>query len=105
VPKNYISKITQDIWGYQNIEFILYSNYDKNVPELLRFIRSNIKNLNVSNPFNELNNIVNSVNTMIKPLMLSSMVSTQIINPPNKTIKRMFSTLESTKHFVNEGLA
>lgn len=105
VPKNYISKRTQEIWGYQNIEFILYSNYDKNVPELLRLIRTSIKNLYMSNPFNKLNNIVNSVNTMINPLLLLSNSINGVretINQPNKTIKRMFSTL-STSPNLSEG--
>jgi len=105
-PKNYISKKTQEIWGYQNIEFILYSNYAKNVPELLRLIRTNIKNLYLSNPFNELNNIVKSVNTMINPLMLSTQSlngAMEIVNNSNKTIKRMYSTLVSKKNVLNEG--
>jgi len=108
VPKNYISKRTQEIWGYQNIEFILYSNYAKNVPELLRLIRTNIKNLYLSNPFNELNNIVKSVNTMINPLMLSTQSlngAMEIVNNSNKTIKRMYSTLVSAQKFSSEGRA
>jgi hypothetical protein len=41
---------------------------------------------------------------MIKPLLLSNIINgiRETINQPNKTIKRMYSTKESTKHFVSE---
>jgi hypothetical protein len=43
---------------------------------------------------------------MINPLLLSNIINgiRETINQPNKTIKRMYSTMENTKHFVSEAL-
>jgi hypothetical protein len=95
VPKNFISKKTQEIWSYQNIEFISYSNYEKNIPDLLRIIRSKIKNIHKSNIFNDdLKKIVNSVNTMISPLTVLNSIKVGLSSLSPKVFKRMYSSID-----------
>lgn len=100
-PKNYLNQKTSDYWSEVKIDLVPYTDYNKNLPSLYRFIKNSIK----SNPFRcecptnkaELDNLIIKLNKSVSIFYsennFNSTIS-RIPNPINSVINyaRNFST-------------